>query len=105
MYDDFSDRLMISCNEGDVVGSLRFLNLNIDFLSGNKIANIELIKASSYLKSIGINPRILESLNQAKIMFKPCRNGYLIYFILKAGKNIERIPYNIQAIEKPLLIQ
>ncbi len=39
MYDDFSDRLFISCKKADekVVGSIRTLNVNIDFGSGNKI--------------------------------------------------------------------
>lgn len=105
MYDDFSDRLMISCKKDSdvVIGSIRVLNLNIDFTSNNKIANVELRKASDYIKSIGLNPKILNNLIDAQLMFKQCRDGYLIYFILQGKDKTERIPYNIQSPKMPLL--
>ena len=105
-YDDFSDRLFISCKkEGErVYGSVRMLNLTIDFTSDMKAVNIELRKASEYLRSIGINPGLLSNLSEVSIMFKQQRDGYLIYFILKAGDKVERIPYNI-ITAKPIISQ
>ena len=105
MYDDFTDRLFISCkkNSEEISGSIRVLNLIIDFTFANKVANVELKKASYFLKSIGINPKILNKLTSADIMLKQCRDGYLIYFILRAKNQIERIPYNIQSKKMPLL--
>jgi hypothetical protein len=105
LYDDFSDRLMISCKKDSekVVGSIRILNLILDFASNNKIANVELKKASDYLKSLKINPNILNNLTGAEIVFKQCRDGYIIYFILQSGERIEKIPYNIYS-PKPILL-
>jgi len=105
MYDDFSDRLMISCKKDSdvVIGSVRVLNLNIDFISGNKIANIELRKASDYIESLGLDPKILNNLTNAQLMFKQCRDGYIIYFILQTKDKTERIPYNIYS-QKPVLL-
>lgn len=97
MYDDFSDRLLISCKKPNekISGSVRFLNTTLDFTSNNKIANVEIKKVSDYLKSLEFNPKILDKITDAKIMFKTCRDGYLISFIIKAGKDIARIPFNI----------
>lgn len=107
MYDDFSDRLLISCKKSGekVAGSIKFLNLNIDFGTSNKILNIELKKASDFLKSIGVNPIILNNLIDANLVLKTCRDGYLIYFVLKTEDRVERIPYNIQSVKAPILIQ
>jgi hypothetical protein len=105
MYDDFSDRLMISCkkNSDNIIGSVRILNLVLDFTTNNKIVNIELKKASDYLKSLKINPSILNNLVRAEIVFKQCRDGYLIYFLLQDKNKIEKIPYNIYS-QKPVLL-
>jgi len=105
MYDRFSDRLMISCKKDSekIIGSVGILNLIIDFTANNKIANIELKKASDYLNSLKINPKILDNLTNAEIMFKQCRDGYLIYFLLQSGDKIEKIPYNIYS-QKPILL-
>jgi len=107
MYDDFSDRLLISCKKDSekITGSVRMLNLVIDFTSQHKIANIELKKASNFLKSINIDPKILDNLTNANLMFRQCRDGCLIYFILETKKGVERIPYNIQSTKMPLLTQ
>lgn len=106
MYDDFSDRLLISCKKESekVAGSVRFLNLTIDLTSANKIANIELKKASNFLKLLKINPKILNELISADLVFRQCREGYLIYFVLKTHDNLERIPYNIQSVQAPIII-
>lgn len=106
MYDDFSDRLFISCNRdaSSITGSIRLLNLVIDFTSDMKVANIELKKASDYLESLGVDSKILNKLTDAKITLKQCRDGYLICFILKSGKIVERIPYNICSIKSPVPI-
>ena len=105
MYDDFSDRLMISCKKASdkIIGSVQILNIILDFTANNKIANIELKKASDYLKSLRINPDILKNLTNAEIVFRQCRDGYLIYFILQSGPRIEKIPYNIYS-QKPILL-
>ena len=104
-YDEFSDRLMISTkkNTDMIKGSVRFLNLTIDFTTENKIANIEIKHISEYIASIGINPLILKELDDVKLVFKSCRDGYLIYFIFKSMGKVEKIPYNIQAKAVPVL--
>lgn len=105
MYDDFSDRLFISCKKPaeKVIGSIRILNLTLDFASGNKVVNIELREASKYLTSLGIDSSILNNLTDAEIVFQQRRDGYLICFVLHAGSKIERIPYNI-ITEKQMLV-
>lgn len=97
MYDDFSDRLFISCKKDSdkIYGSVRVLNLIIDFTTDNRAVNFEIVGASKYLESVGINPTILNKLTGAEIVFQQKRDGYLIYFILQSGKQVERIPYNI----------
>jgi len=104
IYDDFSDRLFISSkgNSDKVYGSVRVLNLTIDFTQENKPVNVEIRGASKYLRSIGINPRILNNLTNAEVVFQQKRDGYLIYFILYSGKQVERIPYNIITAEPAL---
>ncbi|MFH1585314.1 MAG: hypothetical protein ABIB79_00925 [archaeon] len=106
MYDSFSDRLLISRKrEGDkVVGSIGILNLVIDFTGDNRVANVELKGASKYLKSLDIDPSILDKLTGAKLMLKQCRDGYLISFILSSGDITERIPYNVQSQKVPVLV-
>ena len=96
-YDDFSDRLFISCNKNNekVYGSARMLNLTIDFTKDMKAVNMEIRKVSEYLHAIGINPAILNNLSEVSIVFKQQRDGYLIYFVLRAGDKVERVPYNI----------
>lgn len=105
MYDDFSDRLMISCKKplDKIKGSVRILNLVLDFNNENKVVNIELRKASDYLESLSINPLILKKLSSADLVLNQCRDGYIIYFILQSGELLERIPYNIQTKKVPLL--
>jgi len=107
MYDDFSDRLLISCKKSGekVTGSIKFLNLNIDIGSTNKILNVELKKASNFLKSLKVNPDILNNLKEANLIINTCRDGYLIYFVLKTEDRVERIPYNIQSVKTPILLR
>ena len=102
IYDEMTDRLFISIKkESDkMYGSVRVLNLTLDFTTDDRIVNIELREASEYLESLGINPNMLNNLTDAKIVVQQQRDGYLIYFILKAGKHIERIPYNILTEKK-----
>ncbi len=97
MYDETSDRLFISIKkESDkVYGSVRLLNLTLDFTTDGRVVNIELRGASKYLESLGFNPNMLSNLTDAEIVVQQQRDGYLIYFILKTGNHIERIPYNI----------
>lgn len=105
-YDDFSDRLFISRKEkSDVIaGSIRMLNVILDITTDNRVANVELLDASEYLSSLGINPRVLSKLTDAEISFKTIRNGYLIAFILKLGKKVVAVPYNIHTENKKLIV-
>jgi len=97
-YDDFSDRLIISRKEESdkIHGSVRILNLILDITTNNKVASVELLDASKYLESLGINPSILNKLTNVELSFRTIRNGYLIAFILKSGKKIVPVPYNVQ---------
>ena len=104
IYDDFSDRLYISCKKPSekIYGSVRVLNLTIDFTEERKAVAIELRGASKYLESIGIDSSILNNLSGAEIVFKQQRDGFLINFVLTSGTKVERIPYNIMT-EKAVL--
>jgi len=104
-YDDFSDRLFISCKSEDekVHGSVRVLNLTIDFTAENKAVGFEIVEVSKYLESLGIDSKILNNLTNAEFVFEQKRDGYLINFILHAGTHIERVPYNIIA-EQPIVV-
>jgi hypothetical protein len=102
VYDEITDRLFISNKKEDekIYGSIRLLNLTLDFTTEMRVANIELKGASVYLESLGINPKILSNLSDAQIIVRQQIDGYLIYFILKSGEHIERIPYNILTEKK-----
>lgn len=104
-YDDFSDRLLISSktDSDTMYGSIRLLNLIIDFNTNNKPVNVEIKQVSKYLKAIGIDPAILNKLTNAEVVFEQKKDGYLIYFILHAGKQVERVPYNIVTAKDPVL--
>lgn len=97
MYDEFSDGLIIATKKEDevIAGSVRILNLIMDITTKGRIANIELIDASDYLKSMEINPQILKKITNAEFSFRAIRNGYLIAILLKSGKKVERVPYNL----------
>jgi uncharacterized protein YuzE len=104
-YDEFSDRFMISCKkpEEKVVGSVRVLNVTLDFASNGKIVNVEIRNISEYLNSLGLNSNVLIDLEDAQLMFRQYRDGYVLYFILKPKHgNIERIPFNVPM--KPALL-
>lgn len=97
-YDNFSDRLMISCKKPTdrIAGSMRVLNVTLDFTTDNRIANVEIKNISDYIASLGLNADILNNLEDAKLMFKQYRDGYVIYFLLKPKQgNTERIPFNV----------
>ena len=98
MYDENFDRLMISNKKSKdkIYGSVRVLNVTLDFTTDNQIVNVEIKKISDYLKEIGLNPSILDDLNDVQLISKQYRDGYMIYFILKTNKGIiERVPFNV----------
>jgi len=97
-YDEFSDRLMISCKKQDdkISGSTRILNVTLDFTTDNKIVNIEIRNVSDYISSLSLNADILKNLSDAELICTQYKDGYVIYFILKSKQgNIERIPFNL----------
>jgi len=98
MYDEFSDRLMISCKKPSdkITGSVKILNATFDFTTDNKIVNVEIKNASDYISSLGLKSNILEELSDAKLVCKQYRDGYVIYFILKPKQgDIQRVPFNL----------
>ena len=97
-YDEFSDRFMISCKKTNekIVGSVRVLNVTLDFANNGKIVNVEIRNISEYLSSLGLNSMVLTDLEDAQLIFKKYKDGYVLYFILKPKHgNIERIPFNV----------
>lgn len=97
-YDDFSDRLMISCKKPSdkIIGSVRILNVTLDFATDKRIVNVEIKKASEYLSALEINPEILNNLKDAQLIVKKYNNGYVIYFFLHSNQGIiERVPFNV----------
>lgn len=103
MYDEDLDRIMIFNKLKDdekVYGSVSFLNLIIDFTTDNRIANVEIKNVSEYLKSLDIDPRILNELSGAKINLKQMRGGFLLRVLLNHKKNIEKVPFNLPTEEE-----
>lgn len=106
MYDRELDRLMIFNNISlgeKVQGSVRILNLVLDVTASNRIANIEIRNISEYLRSIGKDPSILESMNSAKIEIINVRGGFLIQIVLAGATKTERIPYTIPTEERMIV--
>ena len=105
-YEPQFDRLSIAgkTNSDKVVGSVRLLNVILDFNMENKVVNAELLKASQYLESIGIDSKILNKAKEGDLVFKKFRNGYEIIFILKTNKESVSIPYNIHLPQKQVII-
>ena len=60
-YDEFSDRFMISCKKTNekIVGSVRVLNVTLDFANNGKIVNVEIRNISEYLSSLVLNSMVL----------------------------------------------
>ena len=96
-YDEEFDRLMIAGkSESDVIaGSLRILNLILDFNSENKVVNAELLHASEYLKSLNMNVDLLNKITGGSLSYRALRNGYEIVFILEIGEKIVPVSYNV----------
>jgi len=97
-YDDFSDRLMITCKkpEDNILGSFRILNVTLDITSDNRIVTAEIRGVSEYLSELNINPSILNNLKDAQLLVRKYNNGYMIYFILQTIQGVvEKIPFNI----------
>jgi len=106
MYDEDLDRLMIFNNlreDEKVYGSVHILNLVLDITTKNRVANIEIRDISEYLKSIGKDSNILNTLNSAKINVLQVRGGFVIQIILAGLNKIEEIPYTIPTEEKILI--
>lgn len=103
-YDENYDRLFISCKQDNekIYGSVRLLNIIIDFTTENRAVCFEIMQISKYLDSLGINPEILNKLTNIEVFFSKEGDGYLIHFILYARNYVERVPYNI-IIENPVL--
>ena len=97
MYDEMSDRLMISSREENEVieGSVRLLNIIFDLTIENRVANIELLNASDYLDSLDIDSSILTNLVGAEFVIKKAQYGYLISIVLRSPRAVARVPYNI----------
>ncbi|EFK96336.1 hypothetical protein LDC_1631 [sediment metagenome] len=98
MYEEDLDRLFISCKrpEDKISGSVRILNVTLDFTTDNRIVNVEIKNVSDYLRELGFDSNILSELEDASIITKQYRDGYMIYFLIKQkDKALERVPFNI----------
>lgn len=97
-YDKQFDRLMLAgkTNADIIDGSVRILNLILDFNTEGKVVNAELLHASEYLNSLNLNSDILNKITSGKLILNQLRNGYEIIFILQANKKVVSIPYNVQ---------
>jgi len=106
MYDADLDRLMIFNNlksEEKVQGSVKIFNLVLDITASNRIANVEIRNISEYLKSIGKDSSILDSMDSATIEIVNVRGGFLIQISLSGAMGIEKIPYTIPTEERMLV--
>lgn len=97
-YDQKYDRLMIAGKkDSDIMsGSVRILNVILDFNTENKAVNAELLHASEYIESLGLDPEILGNITGGGLSFRQLKNGYEIIFILKLGQKVIPISYNVQ---------
>ncbi len=102
LYEEQFDRLLIASKSttDKIVGSVRLLNIILDLNTENKVINVELIKASQYLESLGIDSKILNKAKKGSFVLKKFRNGYEIIFTLKTQKESVSIPYNIHLPQK-----
>ena len=99
-YDEMSDRLMIAgkTDKDVIVGSVRILNVILDVNTENKVVNAELLHASEYIESLGLNSSILGNATEGSLSFRPLRNGYEMAFILKFGKKIRKFKIKLKRI-------
>ncbi len=97
-YDEQYDRLMVAgkSDSDKMAGSVRVLNLILDFNTDNKLVNVELLHALEYVKSLGLDSDMLTKISGGDFIFKSLRNGYEIVFVLEVGKKVVHIPYNVQ---------
>ena len=60
MYDKDLDRLMISCKKPNdkISGSVRIMNVTLDFTTDNRVVNVEIRNATDYLSELGFNSDI-----------------------------------------------
>jgi|SRR3989344_2230351 len=98
LYDNQYDRLLIAGKtDSDImIGSVRVLNVILDFNSKKEVVNAELLHASEYLTSLNLNPNILDKITDGRLSFRQLRNGYEIIFVLITDKKVIPIPYNVQ---------
>ncbi|MBS3076727.1 hypothetical protein J4233_00480 [Candidatus Pacearchaeota archaeon] len=96
-YDKEHDRLMVAGkSDSDIMtGSVRILNVVLDFNTKNQVVNAELLHASEYLDSLSIDSEILNKITTGNLVFRQLRNGYEIIFVLKIKNETIAIPYNV----------
>ena len=96
-YDEEYDRLFIAgkTNEDVMAGSLRVINVILDFNTNGSVVNAEMLHASEYLESLGFNSKILKKAKGGALSIKQLRNGYEIVFIIKSANKLTYIPYNV----------
>src|SRR3989344_7104391 len=96
-YDEQYDRLMIAgkTEEDVIMGSVRLLNIILDFNSQNKVVNAELLRASEYLQSLGLDDNLLKQITGGSLSAKQLRNGYEIEINLKTKRKALSVPYNV----------
>ncbi len=96
-YDKEYDRLMIAGkSDSDIMaGSMRILNVILDFNTQNQVVNAELLHASEYMESLGMNSELLNEITTGNLIFRQLRNGYEIIFVLKIKNKTVAIPYNV----------
>jgi len=101
-YDVDYDRLMVAGKTArDVmVGSVRVLNVVLDFNTKKQVVNAELLHASEYVESLGMDSSILERFDGGRLMLRQLRNGYEIVFVLSIGKREVAVPYNVHLPER-----
>ena len=81
LYDNQYDRLLIAGKtDSDImIGSVRVLNVILDFNSKKEVVNAELLHASEYLTSLNLNPNILDKITDGRLSFRQLRNGVNYY--------------------------
>ena len=105
-YHPESDSLIIANKaEGEKVKrNFMFDDFVISISSGGKILAIEIREVSVLLKQMGINPHILETLEDAQLIIMPKKYFIYIGFVLLYKVNNKLVEQKIPITHLPVLI-
>ena len=95
-YDELYDSLIISNKEDNEIVKENFMfdDFVISMTGSGKIVGLEIRDISRFLEESGINPEILNDINDANVIVTPKRDCVFIGLAIKSSKYnmVQRIP-------------